>query len=118
MKRTLMALFLLGGLALAQVDGAKLYQQCAGCHQANGQGIPGAFPPLAGHVAEILAKEGGRDYLILVLLYGLPAPGRGLSTAARNAWCGRPRFRFTGWAQPDSAPPRRNRVHDRRPVHP
>lgn len=71
MKRTLMALFLLGGLALAQVDGAKLYQQCAGCHQANGQGIPGAFPPLAGHVAEILAKEGGRDYLILVLLYGL-----------------------------------------------
>lgn len=71
MKRTLMAFLLLGGLALAQADGAKIYAQCAGCHQQNGQGIPGAFPPLAGHVAEILAKEGGREYLILVLLYGL-----------------------------------------------
>ncbi|BAW02552.1 cytochrome c class I [Thermus thermophilus] len=71
MKRTLMALFLLGGLALAQADGAKLYAQCAGCHQANGQGIPGAFPPLAGHVAEILSKQGGREYLIKVLLWGL-----------------------------------------------
>ena len=71
MKRTLMALLLLGGLALAQADGAKIYAQCAGCHQQNGQGIPAVFPPLAGHVAEILAKEGGREYLILVLLYGL-----------------------------------------------
>lgn len=59
MKRTLVAFLLLGGLALAQADGAKLYAQCAGCHQANGQGLPGAFPPLAGHVAEILSKQGG-----------------------------------------------------------
>ncbi|GLV47733.1 cytochrome c-552 [Thermus sp. LT1-2-5] len=71
MKRTFMVFLLLGGLALAQADGAKLYAQCAGCHQANGQGIPGAFPPLAGHVAEILAKQGGREYLIKVLLWGL-----------------------------------------------
>ncbi|BDG15743.1 cytochrome C-552 [Thermus brockianus] len=71
MKRTLIALLLLGGLALAQADGAKLYTQCASCHQVNGQGIPGAFPPLAGHVAEILAKQGGREYLIKVLLWGL-----------------------------------------------
>lgn len=71
MKRTLMAFLLLGGLALAQADGAKLYAQCAGCHQANGQGIPGAFPPLAGHVAEILSKQGGREYLIKALLWGL-----------------------------------------------
>ncbi|MGC8904495.1 cytochrome C-552 [Thermus sp.] len=71
MKRTLMVFLLLGGLALAQADGAKIYAQCAGCHQANGQGIPGAFPPLAGHVAEILSKEGGREHLIRVLLWGL-----------------------------------------------
>ena len=71
MKRTLMAFLLLGGLALAQADGAKLYAQCAGCHQANGQGIPGAFPPLAGHVAEILSKQGGREFLIQVMLWGL-----------------------------------------------
>ena len=71
MKKALTVLLLIGGLALAQADGAKIYAQCAGCHQANGQGIPGAFPPLAGHVAEILAKQGGREYLIRVLLWGL-----------------------------------------------
>jgi mono/diheme cytochrome c family protein len=71
MKKTLLGLLVLGSLALAQADGAKLYAQCAGCHGANGQGIPGAFPPLAGHVAEILNLKGGREYLILVLLYGL-----------------------------------------------
>lgn len=71
MKQTLMALLLLSGLALAQADGAKIYTQCAGCHQANGQGIPGAFPPLAGHTSEILAKQGGREVLIQILLWGL-----------------------------------------------
>lgn len=31
------------------VDGAKLYaNNCASCHQDNGQGLPGTFPPLAG----------------------------------------------------------------------
>ncbi len=28
--------------------GASLYQRCATCHQMNGKGMPGAFPPLAG----------------------------------------------------------------------
>jgi mono/diheme cytochrome c family protein len=74
MKKALTVFLLLGGLALAQADGAKIYAQCAGCHQANGQGIPGAFPPLAGHVAEILSKAGGREYLIRVLLWGLQGP--------------------------------------------
>jgi mono/diheme cytochrome c family protein len=74
MKRTLTALLLIGSLAFAQADGAKLFSQCAGCHQANGQGIPGAFPPLAGHVAEILSKQGGREYLIKMLLWGLQGP--------------------------------------------
>src|SRR5699024_3602189 len=31
------------------VDGAALYKQtCAACHQDNGKGVTGAFPPLAG----------------------------------------------------------------------
>ncbi|WP_412917783.1 c-type cytochrome [Meiothermus sp.] len=55
--------------ALAQAT--PLYAQCQGCHQANGAGIPGVFPPLAGHVPEILAVKGGREYLIQTLLYGL-----------------------------------------------
>jgi mono/diheme cytochrome c family protein len=31
-------------------NGAKVYQtNCSSCHQVNGQGSPGAFPPLAGN---------------------------------------------------------------------
>lgn len=70
MKRAL-GMVLILGLALAQ-SGSSLYSQnCQSCHQANGQGLPGAFPPLAGHVQEILAKKDGRTYLVNVLLYGL-----------------------------------------------
>jgi mono/diheme cytochrome c family protein len=46
-------------------------QNCSACHQANGQGIPGAFPPLAGHIPNLYNAEGGREYLIKVVLYGL-----------------------------------------------
>ena len=44
---------------------------CSSCHQPNGEGIVGAFPPLAGHMPELLQAEDGREYLINVLLYGL-----------------------------------------------
>ncbi len=39
-----------GGAAASDLpDGAALYTtHCASCHQANGEGIPGAFPPLKG----------------------------------------------------------------------
>ena len=38
------------GPALAADDGASLFQQnCSACHQAKGEGVPGAFPPLAGN---------------------------------------------------------------------
>ncbi|MFU8877566.1 MAG: cytochrome D1 domain-containing protein [Wenzhouxiangellaceae bacterium] len=44
-----------------------LYQaNCSACHQANGQGLPGAFPPLAGN-ARVL--ESG-DYVIETVLQG------------------------------------------------
>jgi len=36
-------------LAELKPQGEKVYQnQCAACHQANGMGVPGAFPALAG----------------------------------------------------------------------
>jgi len=72
---------LLGGALVAQgqpIDtaaGEALYgQHCAACHQPNGEGIPTVFPPLAGHVPELLAVEGGRTYPILVVHYGLAGP--------------------------------------------
>ncbi|MFG6462070.1 c-type cytochrome [Roseateles sp. DXS20W] len=37
------------GRGAAKADGAALFASlCAACHQANGQGLPGVFPPLAG----------------------------------------------------------------------
>ena len=42
---------------------------CASCHQANGQGVTGAFPALVGHVPNLYNAD--RDYLPNLLLYGL-----------------------------------------------
>src|SRR5690625_2298183 len=47
---------------------------CASCHQATGEGLPGAFPPLAGHVPEIVNAEGGREVLAHTVMYGLMGP--------------------------------------------
>jgi cytochrome c oxidase subunit 2 len=52
--------------------GAQVYgNNCVSCHQATGQGIVGAFPPLAGHTPELVSVEGGREYLKNLVLYGL-----------------------------------------------
>jgi mono/diheme cytochrome c family protein len=70
----------ISGILLAQSDsefdwqalGEKTFStNCAGCHQMNGEGVPTVFPPHAGHLPNIIAKEGGRQYLIQVLLNGL-----------------------------------------------
>lgn len=70
MKQVLVVLVLLVSTAFAQ-SGSTLYQQCQGCHQPSGVGIPGVFPPLARHVPEILAAKGGRTWLIQLLLRGM-----------------------------------------------
>jgi mono/diheme cytochrome c family protein len=44
---------------------------CAACHQAGGTGLAGAFPPLAGHVPDLLKRTDGRTYIGKVLLFGL-----------------------------------------------
>lgn len=58
-----------------QALGGRVYAaNCLACHQATGQGIPGAFPPLAGHTPELHNAPGGREFLIKSLLYGLMGP--------------------------------------------
>lgn len=59
-----------------EVDGAEVYAaNCAACHQANGAGVPGAFPPLAnGHVPDLLASAGGREYLVRAVVFGVQGP--------------------------------------------
>ncbi|GAA6734671.1 cytochrome C-552 [Thermus oshimai] len=72
--RTFLLLLAFLGLALAQSEGAKVYSaNCQSCHQVNGQGLPGAFPPLT-HLDKVVQAQGGRAYLIRVVLYGLQGP--------------------------------------------
>jgi mono/diheme cytochrome c family protein len=48
-QRTLAALRPAVASATDQVDGKQVFSaQCAACHQASGQGLPGVFPPLDG----------------------------------------------------------------------
>jgi mono/diheme cytochrome c family protein len=52
--------------------GARVFDaNCGVCHQQNGLGVAGAFPPLAGHVAESFAQRNGREYLVRLVLFGL-----------------------------------------------
>ena len=52
--------------------GSNVYTtNCVACHQAGGTGLAGAFPPLAGHVPELLKRSDGRAYVGKVLLFGL-----------------------------------------------
>ena len=48
--------------------GKKVFTQiCIACHQANGQGIPGVFPPLAGSEW----ANGSEERIIRIVLHGL-----------------------------------------------
>ncbi len=53
--------------ALAMKKGASGYAICGGCHQGNGAGLPGQFPPLAG--SEWVT--GGTERLVRVVQHGL-----------------------------------------------
>jgi mono/diheme cytochrome c family protein len=52
--------------------GARVYAtNCAACHQVGGTGVADAFPPLAGHVPDLLKPADGRAYVGKLLLFGL-----------------------------------------------
>ncbi len=57
------------GQAVAAADGAAVYERCSGCHKATGAGVPGIFPPLAGHSAKLAGAS--RVYPVEVVLFGL-----------------------------------------------
>lgn len=66
--------------ALAMKKGASGYSVCGGCHQGNGAGLPGQFPPLAGSEYVL----GGTERLIRIVQHGLIGPitvkGQGFNT--------------------------------------
>lgn len=56
---------------LADVDGAQVYSaNCASCHQTNGEGLAGVFPPLA----QSRWVTGSADRLVQIMLYGIQGP--------------------------------------------
>lgn len=58
-------------LATAQQDGEQIYNtRCMSCHQMEGRGIPGTFPPLTN--TEWVTGDKGR--LIRLLLHGVRGP--------------------------------------------
>jgi mono/diheme cytochrome c family protein len=61
------------GEAPPAVDGVEAYRTaCAACHQATGAGVPGAFPPLAGHVGDLYVAD--RAIMPLTILFGIAGP--------------------------------------------
>lgn len=72
---------LLAGLALLSCadaaladSGAEMFAtQCSGCHQADGSGVEGMYPPLTG-LSAWASTPAGRDYLAQVLTHGLFGP--------------------------------------------
>lgn len=57
------------GPALAQREGAKVFERCVQCHRGNGTGMAGMYPPLVRHAPAIVLAD--RSYLIKVVLYGV-----------------------------------------------
>lgn len=67
--------------------GAKIYAaNCATCHQANGEGVPGQYPPLVG--TDI--TNGGSRRHVMIVLKGLEGPltvkGQHYGTAVMQPW--------------------------------
>ncbi len=59
-----------GGQQVA-IDGEKLYKRnCIACHQADGKGLPGAFPPIVGS----RWVRGEPDRMVAIILNGLTGP--------------------------------------------
>lgn len=57
-----------GGAAAGSADGGQIYSaNCVACHQANGAGMPGVFPPLASS-EWVLAKD---KVPVNILLFGI-----------------------------------------------
>lgn len=60
-----------GGNESANSLGKKLYMNtCASCHQQNGQGLPGAFPPLAGSP---IVNDENPELMLQIIIQGYDA---------------------------------------------
>lgn len=75
-----------GGAAASNLpDGAELFTtNCASCHQANGEGLPGAFPPLKG--SPVVGGEDISLYVTIIMTGYTGRPGYGpMPAVGKNA---------------------------------
>jgi mono/diheme cytochrome c family protein len=74
--RLLLALILLPALfGIASAGGAEVFNsRCAICHQPNGNGLPGMYPPLADSIGRDVTVPQGRAYLVHVVSFGMTGP--------------------------------------------
>jgi mono/diheme cytochrome c family protein len=60
----------LDAFQLAMKKGPNVFNTCQGCHQVNGAGVPGTYPPLAGSDW----VHGGTERIARVVIHGLVGP--------------------------------------------
>lgn len=73
-----------GAVPVAQdpkIIGKRVFANCIACHQTTGQGLPGAYPPLAGSEWAM----GPEDRIIRIVLNGLSGPITVKSTSFNNS---------------------------------
>lgn len=63
---------MIGVIASAELDADPNYKKiCAACHQVNGEGSEGVYPPLKGWANRLASSEEGRRYLVQVVSFGM-----------------------------------------------
>jgi cytochrome c len=71
-RAIIMALAALPAAAQDGTAGATSYaERCAICHQPDGQGVAGVYPPITETLGHFMATEPGRRYLAEVVAFGL-----------------------------------------------
>ena len=56
----------------ARADGRGIFiSNCAVCHQPDGKGAPGVYPPLTDTVGRYMALKDGRSYIVDVVTFGM-----------------------------------------------
>jgi mono/diheme cytochrome c family protein len=61
----------------AAADGQALFvEQCVACHEEDGRGVPGVYPPIAERLGRFAELPEGRAYLARVLIHGMFGPIR------------------------------------------
>ena len=72
MKCMMVLLLVVAASRVAAASGSSIFAtNCAACHQLNGQGVPGVYPPLKDTVGDYVRVPAGRVYLAHVVSFGM-----------------------------------------------